>query len=374
MSKLLYINLLNFNSYKLAGVGYFFKRLITNLDLDQDEWKKYDKIILLSNRKVNCLDLFSIKSNERITVVNLPLVHNFLLRIMFEQFILPFCLIKNDNVFYSPTPSIPLMAKLLNNRNVLIPTIHDMIPFSVKNKYSLFRSIYIKFLSKKAAQISDRIITVSEFSKSDISEIAVVEKYKITVIYNFIPELKYCPNNKSEPYFVTVCTIEPGKNLENMIRGFEKFLKKELKYSNYRYIIVGQFGWKYNSIFSLIKELNLNEKVILTGYLDDFEKYDIIKNCVGMIYLSKYEGFGIPPLEAMYFGKVSIVSNNSSLPEVVGNAGIIQEPDDIDLLANNLELLINNPSIFTDNISKQINKFDPHYQLSIFTNIITSCY
>ena len=368
----LYINLINFNSFKLTGVGYFFKRIISNIDFEEEKWKQFDEIILLSNRKIDCLNLFSIKSNSKIRVVNLPFVHNFILRILFEQLVLPFYLLKNENVFFSPTPSIPILGKLLNKKNVLITTIHDMIPFVVKNKYSLFRSIYIKVLSIKAAQISDKIITVSEFSKLDIVKIADVANSKIEVIYNFIPELSYTSNNKSEPYFVTICTIEPGKNIENMIIGFDKFLKSNEEYSHYKYIIIGQFGWNYNSIIALIHKLKLSEKVKLTGYLDDIQKNIILQNCTGMIYLSKYEGFGIPPLEAMYYGKVSIVSNTSSLPEVVGKAGIIQDPNDTELLSNNLVKLVNKTGDFTDNIFTQLDKFNPQFQILKFSNLITS--
>lgn len=371
MSKL-YINLINFNSDKLAGVGYFFKRIISNIDFEDEKWKKFDEIILLSNRKVDCFDLFSVKTNKRIKVVNFPFVHNFIFRILFEQILFPFYLIRNKNVFYSPTPSIPILGKLFNKKNILIPTIHDMIPFVVENKYSYFRSIYVKMLSKKAAQISDKIITVSEYSKKDIMKYTNVANLKIEVIYNFIPEISFKPSDIANPYFVTICTIEPGKNIETMILGFDKFLKENKKYNNYKYIIVGQFGWNYNSILMLIKELKLENKIQLTGYIDYEQKNLILQNCTGMIYLSKYEGFGIPPLEAMYFGKVSIVSNNSSLPEVVGNAGIIQDPDDVELLSENLVRLVNNSSDFVLEIPNQLEKFNPQLQILKFSNIITT--
>ena len=132
------INLLNFNSDKLAGVGYFFKRIASNIDFNDSKWKVFDEIVILSNTKVDCIELFGFKKSEKIKVVKVPLVHNFLFRIAFEQLILPFWLFKEKNVFYSPTPSIPLFAKVINSKNILISTIHDMIPFKVKNKYSFF--------------------------------------------------------------------------------------------------------------------------------------------------------------------------------------------------------------------------------------------
>ncbi len=364
------INLLNFNSDKLAGVGYFFKRIASNIDFNDSKWKVFDEIVILSNTKVDCIELFGFKKSEKIKVVKVPLVHNFLFRIAFEQLILPFWLFKEKNVFYSPTPSIPLFAKVINSKNILISTIHDMIPFKVKNKYSFFRSIYVKLISNKSAQVSDKVITVSEFSKKDIAEITKIKLSKIEVVYNFIPELKHTVGNETKAYFVTVCTIEPGKNIENMIIGFNKFLKENENLVNYRYIIIGQFGWNYDSIISLTKSLGLEDKIEFKGYLSDSEKNDFIRNCTCMVYLSKYEGFGIPPLEAMYFDKISIVSNTSSLPEVVGNAGIIQDPDDTDLLAKNLRLLVDDVSIYKSSIERQLNKFNPEIQISNFTDII----
>lgn len=368
----LIVNLLNFNSNKLAGAGYFFKRIVSEIDFNHDCWINFDEIIFLSNKKVNCIELFNIPNTSKVRVIKVPLVHNFVLRIIFEQFILPFYLINGVNTLYSPTPSIPLFSKFLNKKNILIPTIHDMIPFKIDNKYSFFRSLYVKFISIKSAQICDKVITVSEFSKKDISTIAQIELLKINVVYNFIPELDLTLNNFSEPYFVTICTIEPGKNLENMITGFHKFLNSSHKFSHYRYIIIGQLGWNYKSILTLIDELNVRDKVILTGYLENDHKNSILKNSTGMMYLSKYEGFGIPPLEAMYYGKVSIVSNTSSLPEVVGEAGIIQDPDNVDLLAENLVRLIVDEETFKKNISKQIAKFNPQTQIHKLTQLLTS--
>ncbi|TRX13396.1 glycosyltransferase family 4 protein [Flavobacterium gawalongense] len=368
----LYVNLINFNSDKLAGVGYFFKRIISNIDFEEEKWKIFDEIILLSNCKIDLLNLFSVKNSDKIRVVKLPFVHNILFRILFEQLILPFCLIKNRNVFYSPTPSVPLFAKIVSKNIFLISTIHDMIPFKIENKYSFLRSVYIKILSKKSAQISDRVITVSEFSKQDIAVIANIEPSKIDVVYNFIPEFKHTIDHNSLPYFITVCTIEPGKNIENMIIGFSKFIKENRDHDFYKYKIVGQFGWNYNSIISLAKSLGIEDKVEFTGYLSDSEKNKLLENCTGMIYLSMYEGFGIPPLEAMYFDKISIVSNTSSLPEVVGDAGIIQDPNDTDLLANNLKRLIDNSEDFKINIKRQLSKFKPEDQILKFSNIIIS--
>lgn len=369
----LYINLINFNSDKLAGVGYFFKRIISNLDLDGEKWDGFEEIIILSNKQVDPLKLFNFKKSAKIRVINSPYASNFLIRIFYEQLILPFLLIRKKGVFFSPTPAIPLLIKVFNKQLITIPTIHDMIPFKIKNKYSLLRGIYVRFISVMSAKVATKIITVSEYSKKDICEIANVSRSKVNVVYNFIPELTPWKSDNKKPYLVTICTIEPGKNIENMLKGFKMFISDD-RYSHFKYKIIGQFGWQFNSVLFLAKDLNIEGNVEFLGYLNDSEKNRILKESSGMIYLSKYEGFGIPPLEAMYFNKVSIVSNNSSLPEVVGNAGIAQDPDDISQLMINLRLLVEEPEKYSINIPNQLLKFDPTSQISRFESLLLENY
>lgn len=371
MSKLI-INLLNFNNEKLAGVGYFFKRIISNVDFNEKRWENYSAIVILSNYNVNPIDLFGINECPKIKVIKVPFVGNFLIRILYEQLLLPILLIRSRGVFYSPTPAVPLLSRFFNRKILILPTIHDMIPFRVRNKYSFLRGIYIRFLSRMSARVGNRIITVSEYSRKDISDLADIKITKIDVVYNFIPETEFSSNSPTLKYFITVCTIEPGKNIENMIRGFHKFILGDDLYADYKYKIVGQFGWNYHSILSIVRLLNLEDKVEFTGYLSDSEKNNLIKNSCGMIYLSKYEGFGIPPLEAMYFNKISIVSNMSSLPEVVGEAGIIQDPENVDLLAENLKVMVHSPETYTNSIIRQLKKFDAKEQIERFENVILS--
>ncbi|WP_443936874.1 glycosyltransferase family 4 protein [Pedobacter sp. MW01-1-1] len=366
----LYINLLNFNNTKLAGVGYFFKRIISNIDFDSPNWDQYKKIIVLTNREVDVLELFKFKSSEKIEVLVLPYAEKFLVRIFYEQFYLPFFFLSKRGTLFSPTPAIPLLAGFFNKSFVMIATIHDMIPFKIKNKYSKIRSIYVRFLSKWSAIIASKVLTVSNFSKQDIVEIARIKPEKVYVVYNFIPELIYEPIENSKPYFVTVCTVEPGKNIETMLKGFKLFMDENPNYSEFTYKIIGQFGWNYNSIFEVVEQLKLSTSVEFTGYLSDEEKNDYLRNCTGMIYLSNYEGFGIPPLEAMYFNKVSIVSNNSSLPEVVGKAGIIQDADNATQLAKHLRDLIEKNKTYSKEINKQLAKFEPNEQIDFFTECL----
>lgn len=366
----LYINLLNFCDHKLAGAGYYFKRIINSLDFDSPEWEIFDEIVLLTSDKVDALQLFDVKHSRKITVKRVHFVNNVLLRIIYEQIYLPLNLFFSKGVFFSPTPAIPLILRRINNNMVVIPTIHDMIPFKVSKKYTFLRSIYVKGISLLAAKLSSIIITVSEFSKRDIADISKVNPDKISVIYNFVTEFNYETNFFDGGYFLTLSTVEPGKNIENMLRGFAEFLKKYPLYNRIRYKFAGKLGWNYHSILQLVKDLNLNGKVDFLGYVNDTEKAELLSKCTAIVYLSLYEGFGIPPLEGMYFNKVSIVSDNSSLPEVVGTAGIIQDVMDYKLLADNMNKVIRDNESYTKNIPSQIQKFNSLLEIEKFKSIL----
>lgn len=366
----LYINLLNFCDYKLAGAGYYFKRMINSLDFDSPEWEMFSEIILLTSDKVDALCLFDIKHSKKITVKRVPLVSNVLLRILYEQIYLPLNLSFSKGIFFSPTPAIPLLLKWINRKMLVIPTIHDMIPFKVSNKYTFFRSIYVKGISLLAAKLSSNIVTVSASSKRDIECISNVSPDKISVIYNFVTEFEYKSGFSDGGYFLTLSTVEPGKNIENMLRGFASFLKKYPYHKNMRYKFAGKLGWDYNSILQLISDLDLNDKVDFLGYVSDHEKAVLLSECTAIVYLSLYEGFGIPPLEGMYFNKVSIVSDNSSLPEVVGTAGIIQDAMDYNLLADNMNKVIEENACYTKNIPAQIQKFNSLQEIQKFKSIL----
>lgn len=372
--KYLFINLINFNSVKIAGAGYFFKRIVNFVDFDSKSWDQVDCIVIFGNSKVDPVALFGFNESKKIKLYRIPFASSFFIRILIEQVLLPFMLIGKQGVFYSPTPAIPLLTRLFNRKLKLVPTIHDMIPFHVKNKYSRLRSIYVKGISILAAKFSSKIITVSEYSKNDISAIAEVPTSKIQIVYNFIPGIKLNRYVVYEPYFLTVCTVEPGKNIENMLKGFRLFLDQNIDLNHFQYYIIGQLGWDYQSILTLVEDLKLTENVQFLGYLHEDEKNKYIQQCTGMIYLSKFEGFGIPPLEGMYANKVSIVSNTSSLPEVVGDAGIVQDPDDYQLLAQNLKVLVYSSNMYTDKIDLQLSKFDPQSQFNNFKNSILELY
>jgi glycosyltransferase involved in cell wall biosynthesis len=186
------------------------------------------------------------------------------------------------------------------------------------------------------------IIADSQNTKNDCIKYLGIPEEKIKVIY-LAPDSIYQPiNNKQEireqvckkyniefPFILYTGTLEKRKNIPILIKAFYKLKKMGI---SHKLLIVGKKGWKYDDIFKTIKTLNLQKDIMFTGYVP---KEDLVKfyNLADLfVYPSLYEGFGLPPLEAMACGCPVITSNTSSLPEVVKDAGIMFNPYCVDEL------------------------------------------
>ena len=366
----LYINLLNYRDSKLAGTGYFMKRLFEGLPSNSGFYQRFTKIIILCPKNIDTAKVFNVPYVSNVRFKRVAFIHRFLiLRILYEQLILPvYLLVQKPCIYFAPNPVVPLLSKFLSPKTRTICTIHDMIPFHIPEKYGYFRGKYIQSISVLSARLSTKVITVSEFSKIDIVNLTGISADKISVVYNFM-NAKLSLNNPSLPFFITVCTIEPGKNIELMLDGFTTFLERNSQNMEYKYYLIGKPGWNYEAIYQYVKNLSSSQNIFFLGYLDENRKEEYIKNCTALLYLSKYEGFGIPILEAMYQGKPSIVSGSSALPEVVGKTGVILDELTKERMADGMESVINNQNLYIQHIPGQIKKFKPELQIERFVNL-----
>ena len=134
------------------------------------------------------------------------------------------------------------------------------------------------------------------------------------------------------PYILSVATLEPRKNLSHLIKCFLSVIQQE-KISDLNLVLVGVKGWKYSDFFQRIRRSgDLRNRIILTGFVPDEDMAPLYSGALCFVFPSLYEGFGFPILEAMKCGTPVITSNVSSLPEVVGNGGIMVAPSDSDAL------------------------------------------
>jgi glycosyltransferase involved in cell wall biosynthesis len=182
------------------------------------------------------------------------------------------------------------------------------------------------------ARMSDHIITVSENSKKDLLEICGVDSSKITVVYNAVSDVFVSTDIASmiikEDYMLYVGTVDyPGKNVHNAIKAFEIY-KRQSK-NALKFVICGMQGKGFDSVADLINKSDFKTDIIYFGYAENNELLNLYTFAKLFIFISYYEGFGLPVLEAMKFGVPVITANTSSLPEVVGDAAVVCDPDDI---------------------------------------------
>lgn len=242
---------------------------------------------------------------------------------------------------------------LFNPSHRKVLTIHDLSPILFPETHGRIHVLLQKHIFPRSLKHVDRIITVSDSTKNDVIRYLKVRKSKITTIYNGVDEVfqvlcddatesvkkKYRIKN---PFILYVGTLEPRKNIPVLLKAFYLLKKKGI---GHRLVIAGGKGWKYENIYKTLNELNLQKEVIFTGYVQ-YEDLPKLYNAADIfIYPSLYEGFGFPPLEAMACGTPVIASNTSSLPEVVGNAGMLVDPLDAAKIADAMRKVLNNEDV-----------------------------
>lgn len=256
-------------------------------------------------------------------------------RFYWDQFIYPAKAraVKVD-LLHQPCFSAPLLF-----RGPIVITIHDIIsilfPENIPFASRMFYSKWMPFTYHKANQI----ITISQSTKNDITRVLKIPQEKITVIPLAVDEKFEQPIKLEEvgrvrqkyglpkEYILHIGTLEPRKNLKFLIDVFNDVIKSE-KNVDLNLVITGKKGWYYEGLFERVRELGLEKKVIFTGYVDELDKPAIYKGAKIFAFPSVYEGFGLPPLEAMASGVPVISSDTSSMGEVIGDAGILLPPND----------------------------------------------
>ncbi len=183
---------------------------------------------------------------------------------------------------------------------------------------------------------ADKIIAVSQYTKQRLLHFfPFVDDSKVEVVYegNRTTLLKEKDNPqlvrqfglRENDFFLSVGTIEPRKNYSTLLKAFK--LYKETTQDTKKLCIAGGYGWKEENFQQKIADLGLSEEVVVTGYVSEEQLANLYRYCFAFVYTTWYEGFGLPVLEAMNFDKPVIVSNVTSVPEIVGPSGILIHPD-----------------------------------------------
>jgi glycosyltransferase involved in cell wall biosynthesis len=151
------------------------------------------------------------------------------------------------------------------------------------------------------------------------------------------------------PYLLTVGTLQPRKNVETALRAFERLVAAG---ADQRLALVGGRGWRDDALAERIRRSPAAERIVVTGRVSDDEHVGLYRAADCFVYPSRYEGFGLPPLEAMACGTAVISSNRTSLPEVVGDAALLVEPEDVDAIERALSDLLSSPDLRTELVDR----------------------
>lgn len=308
-------------------------------------------------------DQFIFSSNITPHIVGLPSRHPLLWYLWFERS-LPQFLNKHDiDVFYSGDMYLSLKAD--------IPTLmisHDLNYLHYPDGLRWSHLKFYEYFMPKYHKAADHLVTVSEATKLDVIDKYGIVDADISVAYNAVPEgmevLSYerihairKEFTDGEPYFVYVGSLHPRKNIESLLKAYDTFRKKHD--SNTKLLIYGRMAWKTSKIFSIYKSLEYKADVIFFGN-EKLQVNEVIGAAEALCYISLFEGFGIPILEAFACGVPVITSNVSSMPEVAGDAALLVDPLDIEDIAERMIDLSSNDKLKAELIEKghlQVQRF-----------------
>ncbi|MBU3189048.1 glycosyltransferase family 4 protein [Clostridium bowmanii] len=328
------------NFYSGTGIGTYTENVLKNL-VNIDTLNNYHVFWSGDNyetiKRENCKIVMTSKKHQR----------------FFEDYYFPANLSKEKiDIYHMPQNGIGFSQEISCKK---IITIHDLIPYVMPE--TVGKGYLLKFLKEMPLIIGgcDGIITVSEFSKRDILKFFPIDENKIFVT-PLAADKKYAPLDKTlcndflkdmynltDPFILYLGGFSERKNVSSVLTAFSKVYKDLDK--KYNLVIVGGYKDSSQKLLKLTHELGIDYNVIFTGFVPEEHLPIFYNSCDTFIYPSFYEGFGLPPLEAMNCGTPVIASNLTSIPEVVGDGGILINPYDISEISLAIGNLLSNEKL-----------------------------
>jgi len=335
---------------QLEGIGWFTYESLKRITQKHKE----HEFVFIFDRPFD--DSFIFSDNVTPLKIGPPARHPILWYWWFEHSI-PKALKKcNADVFISTDGYGSLNAQVPS-----YVVIHDLafehFPKHLKKPHRNFMQKY----TPKYAQNAMRLGTVSEFSKQDIAARYNVPNEKIDVLYNgsndacnpFTAEEKLEIKNRfteGEDYFLFLSAIHPRKNLDNLLKAFDRF--KENNSNDIKLLVAGRKAWNNNGLDEVFNAMKFKNDVVWTGHLLKTEVGEVLGASLSLVYPSHFEGFGIPILEAMNVEVPVITSNVSSMPEVAGDAAILVEPSSVNSIYNALNIIYKDNDLRNNLVAK----------------------
>lgn len=324
-------------SYRSAGINWYIYNLLCHLPEADSE---INYTVFLSEKR------FEARAGIRLVVSRLP-THRPPARILWEQVAQPWALrragvdLVHETAFVGPQAST----------SPSVVTVHDLSFLLYPQSFRTLNRLYLQLFTQLSVRRARRVIAVSESTKGDLVRCYGLSPEKVDVVYNgkddaFQPlpadEVAgfRAENKLPERFMLFVGTLEPRKNVVRLIEAYA-----QLKSNRLPLMLVGGKGWLYNDVFARVEALNLTSEVHFVGYVPT-EDLPWWYNAADLfVYPSLYEGFGLPPLEAMACGTPIVTSTASSLPEVVGDAGLLTDPTDTEALTGAMEQVLSDADL-----------------------------
>lgn len=375
----------NYLIFEQAGIGKYTKNIIRNLlnlpagkagiNRKNQYFLYFSYLRHTQKRRREIDDFLSGIKSKKVNVRIFPLPAAWY-EFITASIIPPFWLYRDRlDIFFAPyVASVPRnmywpknlpRGKAGQKPPKVVTTIHDLVFLRFPEHRGKKLSQYYLKRHKIACRNSQKLIAVSQATKNDLMNLLAVDDSKVQVIYEaaakeFHPLVKrerkkadqiisryFNPETK---YILSVGTLEPRKNLVRLISAYS-LLPYKLK-QQYQLVLVGGSGWNNKILRQTIDNLNLKDKVILPGFVLDEDLPYIYNKASIFVYPSLYEGFGLPPLEAMASGAPVIASNISSLPEVLGHAGLLVNSEKEEEIARAIQKILVQPKL-AEKLSKQ---------------------
>ncbi len=335
---------------KLEGIGRFSYETIKRTVLQHPEHEFH----FLFDRPFAAEFIFA--KNVIPHVIAPPARHPFLWYAWFEWAVPRKLNQLNPSLFISTDGYLSLATKVPTHL-----TIHDISFEHYPNAVPFWVRKYYQHYAPKFAQKASQIATVSEFTKSDVQQHYAIERAKMDVVYNgisdyFIPidAIKKTQIQKDltqgQPYFVCVSSLHPRKNIIGLLKAFDWF--KKTTNSTAKLVLIGDFMFEKGPITSVLNSLTFKQEVLLTGSLSHQKIASIVAGSLAMVYVSFFEGFGIPIIEAMRCQVPVITSNVNSMAEVAGDSALLVDPHNVEAIAKAMQSIVENPMLVKDLVTK----------------------
>jgi glycosyltransferase involved in cell wall biosynthesis len=309
---------------RLEGIGWFAYETLKRITHNHPEHTFY----FIFDRPYDQEFIFS---NNVIPFVKGPQARHPVLFYLWFEHVIPKILKKvKADIFISPDGYLSLSSKVPQ-----LAVIHDLNFEHFPKDLPWIITKYYKFFFPRFAAKANRIATVSEFSKQDIHEKYNIAKDKIDVVFDGVNEMfhpisfleKVAVKEKYTlgcDYFIFIGAFLPRKNLKNLFLAFDIF-KSQTNCDN-KLLIVGARKWWTNELEQVFNDLQYKNDIVFAGRLGEQEINSVLASACALTYVSYFEGFGIPILEAFRCGVPVITSNITSMPEVAGNAALLIDP------------------------------------------------